>query len=213
MKTCLPTDKPINMSIKKFTLLFGLYVSIYTQAQSQNKFGLKAGLNIANLQINDPFTEYKSRASYHLGGFAHFYLNKYVAIQPELLFSGQGTRVRLDHGDDVVPRYGIAEWKLNYVNFPVMVQYLLKNGFRFETGPQVGLLISAKSKYYLDVYNMKNDFKDLDFSLGMGASYLTKTGLGFGIRYNLGLADISEISSPETKNRVFQFSLFYEFKK
>jgi hypothetical protein len=78
----------------------------------------------------------------HLGLFAYIHPNYLFALQPELLFSSQGSNY---DGDRIS--------KLNYVNLPVLVQYIFNNGFRLETGPQVGLLASTKT----DVGNRETD--------------------------------------------------------
>lgn len=66
-------------------MLFG-----FASAQS-TRFGVKGGLNISN------FTGYqedvKSLAGFHVGGFAEIKVAKKIAIQPEFLFSTQGTTV------------------------------------------------------------------------------------------------------------------------
>ena len=170
-------------------------------AQSPVTFGLKGGLNIANLRIDDNDADLEARLGLHAGGVAHIHLNRNWAIQPELLYSAQGFG-DIDNDD--------VKWKLDYINVPVMVQYMFDNGFRLETGPQLGLLINAEAKSGNAEVDLKDDFKSTDVSWGFGLNYLSKSQVGVGARYNLGLTDISE-SDSGVKNSVFQISLFYQF--
>ncbi len=169
-------------------------------AQSPVAFGLKGGLNIATLNVESD-SELDPRLGLHVGGLAHIHLNRSWALQPEVIYSAQGFG-DIDNDD--------VKWKLDYVNIPVMVQYMFDNGFRLETGPQLGLLINAKAESGNSESSLKDDLKSTDVSWGFGLNYLSKSQIGVGARYNLGLTNINEGSS-DVKNRVFQISLFYVF--
>lgn len=175
-----------------------------TYAQHAAKFGLKAGLNLANWN-SDNDVENDTRTGFHVGGLAHIHLAPQWAVQPELQYSSQGTETDLGS-------LGEFTWKLDYINVPVMVQYMFNNGFRLEAGPQVGFLVNAKQIDEDDNKDdVQNEFKKTDVSLGFGLNYLTYSGFGFGGRYNLGLTDINENRTFKTNNRVFQLSVFYMF--
>ena len=185
---------------KVFFGMIALFAISAINAQQPVTFGLKGGLNIANLKLDND-ADLEARLGLHAGGVAHIHLNQNWAIQPELLYSAQGFG-DIDNSD--------VKWKLDYVNVPVMVQYMFDNGFRLETGPQLGLLVNAKA----EAGNVEDDLKDVlkstDVSWGFGLNYLSRSQIGVGARYNLGLTDISE-NNADVKNRVFQISLFYMF--
>ena len=189
---------------KIIVILTTFFLSSAVIAQTGAVFGLKGGLNLSNWNIEgDAETEMKTGV--HVGGLAHIHLNRQWAIQPELQFSTQGAEVDLG-------RSGEFTWNMNYINVPVMVQYMFSNGFRLEAGPYVGFLVGAKME---DVNgnedDVKDEFKKVDAGLGFGLNYLTTSGFGFGGRYNLGLSDINEGRTSKTQNRVIQLSLFYMF--
>lgn len=163
-------------------------------AQSHVELGIKGGLNFANLKVNDN-NDVNARTSFHLGGLAHFHLSKQFAIQPELLYSSQGAK------------YNNGEFKLGYINVPVLGQFMIGEGFRLETGPQFGFLVSAKS----GDNDVKDAFKGFDLSWAFGAGYVTHGGFGVDARYNLGLSDISE-NEASLKNSVWQLGIFYQFR-
>lgn len=158
------------------------------------EFGIKGGVNLANLNTNDN-ENLSNRTSFHIGGLAHLHLSKQFAIQPELLYSGQGASS------------SAGDIKLSYINIPVIAQYMFGEGFRIETGPQFGLLVGAKAA---DT-DVKSSFTSADLGWAFGVGYKTPSGFGVDARYNLGLTDITDNSS-DVKNSVWQLGIFYQFK-
>jgi hypothetical protein len=180
-------------------LLAGMASQASAQAPS---FGIKAGVNIASLSTTSGSTS--SKISGHGGFLAHIHLAPSFALQPEIVYSGQGMKQNLN---------GVEyDWNLNYINVPIMFQYMFSNGFRVEAGPQVGLLLSAKIKNAGGSTDIKDDLKGVDMGLGFGLNYLTYSGFGLGGRYNLGLSNINKNNGSPVKNRVGQVSLFYMFQ-
>lgn len=185
--------------MKKISLLLLAFcVSSAVFAQTAN-FGIKGGLNISSI---DWSIDMDSRMGVHLGVLAHIHLAPQWAIQPELLYSAEGAKQDVTGGE--------VTWKNDYINIPVMVQYMFNNGFRIEAGPQLGILASTEIQDDDGNDEEADDvFKSTNVSLGLGLSYLSNSGLGVGARYNLGLSEINEGAYPEAKGRTFQLSLFY----
>lgn len=168
-------------------------------AQSPH-FGLKAGVNIASLNAEDG-VDYNSRASFYAGGLVHIHVAPHLAIQPELFYSGQGAEA------------GSTKIKLGYLNMPVLVQYMAGNGFRLQTGPQLGLLVSAENKTGDIKANVKDNCNMVDFSWSLGASYqFPGSGAGIDARYNLGITNVNDGGTAHMKNRVFAVGMFYQFQ-
>lgn len=175
-----------------------LFLLSVTRAQHTN-FGIKAGYNSSSVQISDG-SDYDSKSGIHIGGLAHIHITTHFAVQPEISFSCQG-------GER--PN---TKLKLNYVNVPVLGQYMISDGFRLQTGPQIGFLVSAEQEVGDLEIDIDDTFNSVDFSWSFGAGYIFDSGLGIDLRYNLGLNNISDDSDFEAKNRVFQAGLFYQFK-
>ena len=178
---------------------FFAFVNFVLAAQTSNvHFGIKAGVNVASLNVEDG-VDYNSLASIHAGGLAHIHVTPHFAVQPELFFSGQG-------GKD-----GNEKIKLIYLNLPLLLQYMAGNGFRMYTGPQLGVLLSAKDKNGNVEVDIKDQLKSVDLSWVFGLSYLFPgSGLGLDTRYSLGISNINE-GSPTVQNRVFAIGFFYQF--
>ncbi len=184
------------MKLKLITVLTAILITATVSAQSVN-IGIKGGLNLYTISgDNDGSNEYKP--SFHIGLLGHIHLADNFALQPELVFSGQGAK----YGDD-------QKLDLNYVNVPLLFQYMFDNGFRLQAGPQVGFLVSADA----DGTDVKDNLKGTDVGLGIGASYVNPTSnFGFDARYNHGLTNINEDDNIDSFNRGFQLGVFYLFK-
>lgn len=166
-------------------------------AQHTN-IGIKGGLNSFNIQT-DNGSSYDSKMGLNVGLFGHIHLDDQYALQPELVYSMQGATS------------GNTDIKLDYINVPLLLQYMFDNGFRIQAGPQLGLLLNAKAEDNSSV-DIKDDFKSIDLGLSFGASYVhPPTGFGVDARYNLGLSDISENSNVKSTNRGIQIGVFYLF--
>ncbi len=149
--------------------------------------GIKGGLNVYNIH-NDNGTKYDSRTAYHFGLLGHIHIDSQWAVQPEIVYSIQGTK---------------NEFKLGYINVPVLLQYMFDNGFRIQAGPQIGFLVSADNR---------DHFNPIDVGASVGASYVApSTGFGIDARYNLGLNNIHKSSAANLTNRGVQLGVFYIF--
>lgn len=180
----------------------------FANAQSV-RFGVKAGLNVSN------FTGYqedvKSLNGFHIGGFTELKVAKKFAIQPEFLFSTQGTTIEGFNGNSN------SSIKLNYLNIPVLGKYYITDAFTVEAGPQIGFLLSAKNKGEDD----HDYYKTLDFGLNVGCGYEFTDNISLGVRYTFGLTNVADnsdipVDNPDLynlsfKNSNFALSLAYKF--
>lgn len=180
-------------------------------AQQQVKFGPKAGLNFANLSGDD---NSDMLTGFHVGAVAEIKFNEKFSIQPEVVYSAQGTKYT-----ETFPVLGTVETSLNndYINIPILAKYYIVDGFSVEAGPQVGFLMKSESKVEGGsgsvTTDSKDNFKSTDFGLGLGLAYDLPVGLFVNARYNLGLSDIRENTSAgdAVKNNVIQVGIGYKF--
>jgi hypothetical protein len=180
------------------TALLALLSIVVTQAQQTN-FGLKLGYNSSSVEI-DNGTDFDAKSGFHVGGLAHVHLTDQWAVQPEVVYSMQGGE-RPNN-----------KLKLNYINVPVLAQYMFRGGFRLQTGPQLGFLVSAEQELNDVEFDVDDSFDGIDFSWSFGAGYLSSSGLGIDFRYNLGVSNISDDNDFEASNRVIQLGVFWQFR-
>jgi hypothetical protein len=117
------------------TLSFVLLSFLTVQAQEEVKvrFGFEAGFN-ATRWGGDYADEFKTtfKPGFHVGGVSEFLLSEKWSIQPELLFSYEGTN------SDVLDK-GISAM---YIKFPVVLYYNFKVGSG-RLSPGVGAYVAG----------------------------------------------------------------------
>lgn len=206
--------------MKRIIVLFIALLGFNSMEAQKVKYGIKAGLNIANLNIDqNGFPSTSSVANVHAGFFAEMQLSKKVAFQPELLYSAQGAKFDylIDDGEGLYSTENT--FKLAYLNVPLMIKYYPESKLFLEAGPQVGFLTSARLKtkvigYGASSRNADDAFKNIDFGFNVGAGYNFSKHVTANARYNFGLSNIAEKDPGESvkvKNSVFSLSLGYIF--
>ena len=201
--------------MKKFLLIaFCVSLSYFSQAQNQVKFGVKAGANLSNVGGKDAAGA-SSLIGFHGGVQANIPLVDDFSIQPELLYSAQGSKVEVEtsgDGDEIITTK--AKVHLNYLCLPVLAQYRHSSGLFLQTGPQLSYLLSAKMKAAGGSMDMKDDFKKTDLSWVLGIGYAVADGkIGFNVRYNFGLTKLGKAADGESAakvyGRVLQAGIYY----
>lgn len=185
------------------TILIVLLVGInYSIAVAQNvNFGIKGGLNLSSL--TGDVSDLDSRTSFHFGAIAEIEISETFSIQPEVLFSSQGAK---DSQFD-------EELRLNYLNLPIMAKYFAASGLSIEAGPQIGVLLSAKSEFDGEEEDVEEAFNDLDLGVNFGLGYKLENGINFALRYTVGISNVlDEGDEFKVRNGVFQLSVGYFFK-
>lgn len=185
--------------MKKFFFISLLISTLSAANAQQTHFGLKGGVNVSQLNVENN-SSYDSKIGLFAGVLAHIHASETWALQPELIYSMEGGRRKT----------GDIKTNLNYINVPVLLQYMFHNGVRLEGGPQLGFLVSARTKTGSTTVD-NNSFKSTAFSIPLGIGYLTSDGLGFDARYVFGLSNINKDKNPVVQSNVFQFGIFYQF--
>jgi hypothetical protein len=175
-------------------LTIGLFAN---QAVAQTGFGIRGGVNFANL--NDIDGEVESRTALMGGFYFNFPVtNSPVSIQPEVLYSQKG----FETGDDT--------FQLDYIEIPVLAKFdFITDGSitpNVYFGPYVGFNVNA------DISGENNDFfggnseadiedsvENTDFGVVVGAG-LDFGRIDLGVRYSAGLTEIYEDGLFEDNN-------------
>jgi opacity protein-like surface antigen len=202
--------------MKKFLLITMVALLGMATANAQIKFGAKAGANLSTITDDN---DAKLKFGFHVGGFAEFAINDRIAIQPELLYSNQGATSSLTRTIEGIEVNGDQTINLNYINLPVLLKINLVEGLSAEVGPQVGFLLSAKSKVEVSALgfsqttseSIKDQCKTLDISAVLGLSYTFVEKFVVGARYGFGLTKLNKEGTDKPKNSVIQVSFGYKF--
>jgi Outer membrane protein beta-barrel domain len=193
--------------MKRLALVF-ITATSFATANAQFAFGVKAGGNFSTLtgDVDGAQTLF----GFNAGAYVKLPLARFVSLQPELVYSGQGATYNT--GD------GTESQHLNYVNVPILLKFAHRSGLYLETGPQAGFLLSANDKLAGNSTDIKSDLKSADFAWVFGFGFkVPRSPLGIDFRYNAGLSNI--VSDQQVNpggntqttvhNGVFQIGLTY----
>jgi hypothetical protein len=173
-------------------------------------FGVKAGLNMANVTGDEAPDETSMKMGAVGGVFMCYKITDIFAIQPELLYTQKGATI--DEGDDEF------SWKTDYFEIPLLLKVNLPTEGKIKpslyAGPALGILMSAK----YEEEDIKDYLKSTDFGVlaGAGLGYEMEKGMiGIEARYEVGLMTIDEAEGDEEeadiKNSVISVMVFYGF--
>jgi hypothetical protein len=168
--------------MKKVFVIGLLVLGFNLHSNAQAKLSLQAGLNLTNLKASGDGLSATSdtRTSVNFGINADFEGSDKFNLRSGLFYSGFGGKE--DGGDGVV--------KLDYLKVPLVGRFKIAEGFYGFAGPQIGLLLSAKTKSEGETIDVKEDFKGSNFSALFGAEYKFSDKFSLGAAYNTGLTNI-----------------------
>lgn len=206
---------------------------IRTEMSVQPRFGLRGGVSLSNLELDDDYqgTGYNTnnKTTFHAGAFVNIPLGGMFRIQPEVSYYGGGSKVRgtliydaNNPNNAPLPNQNFTyELDMHYIGIPIMFQLQTPGGFFVEAGPQGAILVKGQQEI---TGGSKTDLKDrelvkqLDFGLAGGVGYLSRIGLGINARYYNGLSNVfNSDNAPagqrdrEISSRSIQLGLVYHF--
>jgi len=168
-----------------------------TPAWAQVGGGIKVGLNLATVAgFNDPDASTSQRTGLVAGGFVTVGLVPMIALQPEVLFSMQGSKLHV--GTSGVSTD--ATVKLDYIQVPLLLRVgnSGKAGASLYgvVGPTFGLLVRATE----NDQDIKSQLKSADVGVVVGAGVTLSRFLVEG-RYTYGLTDLNKVKEPSGSNQ------------
>lgn len=206
--------KIIKISI---VLLIGLVTSINTFAQLPVSFGVKAGMNLSEIQKLDD----KLKVGFNVGVTAEMALPSNFYLMSGLEFTTKGAK-----GKEVpVANAGIvglsgtakATYNAMYLQLPIHAGYKLDiaptTKLVFRVGPYLAYGVGGKIKWNIDQVEDRDFFDDdsyrFDFGIGgaVGVEFMDKITVSLGA--DQGLTKI--FKNGKTKNRAAHLSVGYKF--
>lgn len=190
--------------MKKITLLL-IFITLVISGTFAQRFGVKGGLNITNLNVVGH--DYNAKLGIHLGPVAEFHFGDIFGLETGVLLSTKGAK---DNDTDI-------KINLTYLEFPIN----FRAGYDFGTtrvygilGPYLGFAVGGKYKDG-DVstkvdFGGEGELKRFDAGMTIGACAAVSI-FELGFTYNHGFVNISDWHT--TKNRAFYLSVAYKFGK
>jgi len=191
----------------------------FSTAQAQYaKAGIKGGLNLSNLYVNQTNDD-KARVGWHAGFYGQLFASEAFAIQPEVNFSTKGTGVT--RIDATSARYE-SNFNLSYIDIPVLAVFKLGDAAEIHAGAYWAYLLGAEIRN--NNRNPDNEFTtidrdnfdDWDYGLAGGIGFNLGESAQLGVRYNYGLNEIAKSAGARrlfgnSKNQVAQLYLAFNF--
>jgi hypothetical protein len=158
------------------------------------------------------------------GGFLRIPLGSWLALEPALLYSTQGTKVDVGGG-------ATGTFKLDYWQLPLRIRLSAPFGSSASVrpyvyaGPAIGIRDRCRIEVAAQGQSLEADCNDED-ALG-GVAFETKTfetslhfgggvewrRISLGVRYQLGLSSVDNSDfDADLKNRVFAITIGYRFR-
>lgn len=158
------------------------------------QFGIKAGLNFANISKVDDLNN-SSRTGFHAGIFLAPASKKILSSRTELIFSRQGYNFKTGNKEGAV--------NLNYIVLPQLMGINITKYVQIQIGGQIAYLLNAKvdsgtttstgNNTYDQIMDYYNRF---DYGLAGGVEIHPIKGLLIGARMNVSLGELYKTPEP-----------------
>lgn len=199
--------------------IVALLLTIGTESFSQT-FGVKAGLNLTNLNVEDNDFDTKLNPGFHIGPMIDIPINEIFSFESGLFLTTKG----LKYSENDNNSNYTSTINMYYIDVPLTAKLthdLGSSKIYGIFGPYVGMGLNGKVKYEMtydgntvseeeDIkFGSDEDLNRLDYGLTLGAG-LELNSLLFGLSYDLGLANMST-DDNKINNRVLRLSVGYKF--
>jgi hypothetical protein len=212
----------MKMKNKIFSALFVIVlISVFAvqraDAQSTKRAGIKGGLNVSNLYIDD-INDEDARIGANVGFYGQVLSNDVAALQLELLYSTKGAHAMYTAG----ALSQEVKYNLNYLDLPVLAAIKLGKSAEIHLGGYASYLLNANISYKGDLANGsdeidKDQLKSYDYGLAGGIGF-NFGAVQIGGRYNYGLVKIADTDGAravigDSKNSNAQLFIAFNLTK
>ena len=206
---------------KILSLVFMVATMMFaTSANAQIKFGLKGGLDVTNMSLNNDVFDASNRAGFFVGPMVKVTVPIVgLSFDAAALYDQKEAKVTVDgENNDVYS----TTMKQKSINIPVNVRYgfglsSLANVFLF-AGPQWGINVGDKNFGWTK--SSSYSLKKSNFSVNVGAGVTVMSHLQISANYNIACgktADMTwsnasdKIVNGKSRNNSWQIALGYWF--
>jgi hypothetical protein len=206
-----------------------------TAATAQIKYGVNAGVNVANWQgdavkslnsivkVTDGYLTTKGRTGFHVGGYVSIPVGERFSIQPGLQYSQKGYAITGNIDIPALKFIGAnagAQVQSHYIDVPLLVRAEVAKGLSVYAGPQFSYLVKNNLRVdagvlgislYRRNLDITEQFKRIDAGIAAGARYRFASGFHVQAGYDYGLSRVDANSSFKSYNRVVKIGVGFEF--
>ena len=195
--------------IVTITALIILMTSDHAAANdSDMKFGVKAGVNLASWSLEDPQGfDQKMKMGFAFGPTLNYKIQDKLFLNVDAVFSQKGATLEKSEGGQTVTNTASA----TYISVPAAVSYKLMDEKNYTLGANAGVYlgllmgkIKSETESVVGTTETESDGESLDYGLSFGVDgsfNVADNWINFDIRYELGLADVSKApENPNAKN-------------
>ena len=204
--------------MRKLFLGLGIVISGFAFSQ---QFGLKAGLNVSDINNGASGTDMKAKTGLYVGVTTTIPVSDEFSVQPELIYNQLGAKTNLYDFGGIIGNVSTTT-KLDYISLPVMLQYNFPSNFYLELGPEFSYMVSAKQGLSTSIISPSTDINmdylnRLNVGAGFGAGYNLNKNIGISARYTLGLTglgkngNVTDYFLDSAKNNNLQVGVNFKF--
>ncbi len=208
---------------------------VATAAGAQVKFGVRAGVNLANwkgdavnslnniVDVTNGYLTTTGRTGFHAGGYASIPITSTIRFEPGLQYSQKGYTIKGDIEIEALKFLGAnasAQVQSHYVDIPLLIRAEVVKGLSVYAGPQLSYLVKNNLRVDAGILGISllrrnlditDEFKRLDMGIAAGAGYKFANGFSIQAGYDYGLSRVDANGNFKSFNRVVKLGVGFEF--
>lgn len=200
----------------KLILFFFLFLFTLTTLHAQ-RFGGGIMAGVVSSQLDGDRRAGYDKFGIVCGGFVDTKFKKHYGMQMEIKFIQKGSKGK----DTLGGVFNYYESRLNYIEVPVLINYIYKEKYMFELGLSAGYLVSAfEDKDGIGLEKAYPEFNKFEIAGTAGFSYIISEQLIISSRFTYSAFPVRADYSGAVRyidrgqyNNILSLSLFYKFKK
>ena len=202
-----------------FTLVAVLMFGLSVPVQAQVQFGVKGGLNVGSMSLNNDLLKASNRTGYYFGPTVKFTLPVVgIGIDAAALYDQRETKLSNDKLKETSSFEKTV--KQQQIVVPINLRYNIglskMAALLFYAGPQFGFNVGDKNES-IDGKRIDWHFKNSNLSINAGAGVMLLNHLKVSVNYNIACGKTGEatvdntIDAIKARNHAWQVGAAYYF--
>ncbi|ERK01374.1 MAG: porin family protein [Prevotella pleuritidis] len=202
-----------------FTLVAVLMFGLSVPVQAQVQFGVKGGLNVGSMSLNNDLLKASNRTGYYFGPTVKFTLPVVgIGIDAAALYDQRETKLSNDKLKETSSFEKTV--KQQQIVVPINLRYNIglskMAALLFYAGPQFGFNVGDKNQS-IDGKRIDWHFKNSNLSINAGAGVMLLNHLQVSVNYNIACGKTGEatvdntIDAIKARNHAWQVGAAYYF--